>query len=112
MYPVFPGVTAWTVANVPSPAQRAVTIAYLLCAGNAGGVVGSYIYKEDEAPRYPTGFGTSFAFAAAGVVAALVLEFLLWTGNKRNAGVVETESGIGSADGRLARSQAQMKYAL
>lgn len=59
--------------------------------GNAGGVIGSFIYKENEAPKYPTGYGTSLAFAAAGIVAALVLEISLYTINKRNARLAEEE---------------------
>lgn len=82
MYPILPGVNAWNVCNIPDPHKRAVAIGYLICAGNAGGIIGSYIYRADEAPKYPTGYGTSFAFAAAGIVACLTLEFFLWTANK------------------------------
>lgn len=59
-------------------------IAFMISAGNCGGLVGSFIYLEREAPKYPTGFGSSFAFAAAGMVASLVLETRFWWVNKRN----------------------------
>ncbi|CAG8108327.1 unnamed protein product [Penicillium olsonii] len=85
MYPILPGVNAWNVCNIPNPHKRAVAIGYLICFGNAGGIVGSFIYKADERPQYPTGYGTSLAFTAAGIVAALVLEFSLWKANQRNA---------------------------
>ncbi|KAL8399501.1 hypothetical protein RB594_000038 [Gaeumannomyces avenae] len=91
MYPIFPGVNAWNVANQAGPAKRAVSIGLLVCTGNIGGVVGSYIYKDDEAPRYVTGFGTSLAFVASGIVAVVLLEFLLWRSNKRNAALTEDE---------------------
>ncbi|KAL8372591.1 hypothetical protein RB595_002097 [Gaeumannomyces hyphopodioides] len=91
MYPIFPGVNAWNVANQAGPAKRAVSIGLLVCTGNIGGVVGSYIYKDEEAPRYVTGFGTSLAFVASGVVAVVLLEFLLWKSNKRNAAMTEDE---------------------
>lgn len=84
MYPIFPGVNAWNVANSAGAAKRAISIGYLICAGNIGGVVGSYIYQESEAPRYPTGYGNSLGFASAGIVAMLVLEFGLWSSNRRN----------------------------
>jgi MFS family permease len=83
MYPILPGVNAWNVCNIPNPHKRAVAIGYLICVGNAGGIIGSYIYRAEEKPRYPTGYGTSLAFAAAGIVACLVLEFCLWNANKR-----------------------------
>lgn len=56
-----------------------------------GGITGSFIFIEKELPKYPTGFGASLGFAAAGVIAALLLEFLLWSSNKKNAGMTEAE---------------------
>lgn len=91
MYPILPGVNTWNVSNSPDPHRRAISIGYLICMGNAGGIIGSYIYKADEKPRYPTGYGTSLAFAAAGVFACFVLEGLLWKSNKRNARFTEDE---------------------
>ncbi|CEJ61549.1 Putative Permease of the major facilitator superfamily [Penicillium brasilianum] len=82
MYPILPGVNAWNVCNILDPHKRAVAIGYLICVGNAGGIIGSYIYQTREAPQYPTGYGTSLAFAAAGIVACLTLEFCLWRANK------------------------------
>ncbi|KAF7716716.1 MFS-type transporter [Penicillium ucsense] len=81
MYPILPGVNAWNVGNIPNPQKRAVAIGYLICFGNAGGIIGSYIYQSREAPRYPTGYGTSLAFAASGIVACLTLELCLWRAN-------------------------------
>ncbi|KAI4604411.1 hypothetical protein KJ359_000549 [Pestalotiopsis sp. 9143b] len=92
MYPIFPGVNAWNIANCAGAAKRAISIGYLVCAGNIGGVIGSYIYIDKEAPRYPTGYGNSLAFASVGIVAMLLLEFLLWSANKRNA--YESEEAI------------------
>lgn len=91
MYPILPGVNAWNVSNVVDPSRRAIAIAYLLAMGNAGGIIGSYIYIEKEKPKYPTGFGASFGFAAAGIVACLALEYCLWNSNKRNAKLTEEE---------------------
>ncbi|KAI2861557.1 hypothetical protein CBS63078_412 [Aspergillus niger] len=91
MYPILPGVNAWNVCNIVNPHKRAVAIGYLICVGNAGGIIGSYIYKSDEEPRYPTGYGTSLAFAAAGLVAALCLEFCLWRANKEKARLTVSE---------------------
>lgn len=92
MYPILPGVNAWNVSNIPHPRKRAVAIGYLICMGNAGGIIGSYIYRAEEKPKYPTGYGTSFAFAAAGVVACLTLEYLLWRGNLKKGRVTEDEA--------------------
>jgi hypothetical protein len=91
MYPILPGVNAWNVANTPNPVKRAIGIGYLICMGNVGGLIGSFIYKESEAPRYVTGYGNSFAFASAGIVGCLVLEFVLFKLNKRKAQFTEEE---------------------
>ncbi|KAH7317107.1 major facilitator superfamily domain-containing protein [Stachybotrys elegans] len=91
MYPILPGVNAWNVANTPGPTKRSVNIGLLICIGNIGGLIGSYIYLDSEAPRYPTGYGTSLSFAGAGIVAASLLEFLLARGNARKARMTEAE---------------------
>ena len=91
LYPILPGVQAWNIANCASPTKRAISIAFLIGAGNVGGVIGSFIYLDSEAPRYQTGYGTSLAFAATGIVAALSLEFLLKRSNAKNAAMTEEE---------------------
>ncbi len=58
-----------------------MSIGLLVCFGNIGGLIGSYIYVDREAPGYPTGYGTSLAFALAGIMAATLLEFLLQRSN-------------------------------
>jgi hypothetical protein len=70
--------------NLGGPAKRAMGIGYMTGIGNMGGIAGSFIFIEKEAPTYPVGFGASLGFAAAGVLAALTLEFILWTINKKN----------------------------
>ncbi|KAL3481779.1 major facilitator superfamily domain-containing protein [Aspergillus californicus] len=115
MYPILPGVNAWNVSNTPNPTKRAISIGYLICMGNVGGLIGSFIYKEDEAPRYVTGYGNSFAFAAAGILACLVLEGVLWRLNKGKAGMTEVEVHERYSDGELERLQERsplFKYTL
>lgn len=101
MYPILPGVNAWNVANLAGPRKRSIGIGWLICAGNIGGVIGSYIYIEDEAPKYPTGYGTSFAFASAGIVACMTLEFALWKINKKNARYTEEHIRVQYTDEQL-----------
>ena len=51
--------------------------------GNSGGFIGSWVFLNTESPSYPTGFGTSFAIAGAGIVCAIILEWLYSRHNKR-----------------------------
>ena len=55
-------------------------------------MIGSFIFVDSEAPKYQTGYGTSLAFAATGIVAAFTLEFLLKQSNTRNAAMTEEEA--------------------
>lgn len=77
--------------NLAGPAKRATGIGWLTGLGNMGGITGSFIFIQKEAPQYPTGFGSSLAFATAGVVACLVLELALWRINKKNERVSEAQ---------------------
>jgi len=55
------------------------------------GIVGSYIFLEREKPRYPTGFGTSLAFAVSGICAAMTVEYCYWRHNKKYENMTEEE---------------------
>ena len=103
MYPILPGVNAWNVANTPDPAKRSVNIGVLVAIGNVGGLIGSYIYIDSEAPKYPTGYGSSLAFVLAGLVAASLLEFILYRGNKKKALMDENEVRATYTDAELDR---------
>ncbi|KAE9571599.1 putative transporter [Colletotrichum fructicola] len=115
MYPILPGVNAWNVANTPSPTKRAISIGFLVCVGNIGGLIGSYIYMDKEAPRYPTGYGTSFGFASAGIIAVITLEALLYRRNKKKELMTEDEVRQRHSDeelDRMGEKSPLFKYAL
>lgn len=85
LYPILPGTNAWTSNNLAGARKHAMGIAFMISIGNTGGLVGSFIYLEKEAPKYPTGFGSSLGFAAAGIAASAALELRFWYVNRRNA---------------------------
>lgn len=87
VYPIVPGTNAWTANNLAGPAKRSIGIAFVVTVGNMGGFAGSWIFLDSEKPKYPTGFGTSLSIAAAGVAAALLLEYIYSKHNKRWAGM-------------------------
>ncbi|TDZ36759.1 putative transporter [Colletotrichum sidae] len=71
-------VNFWNVASTPSPTKRGISIGFILvCVGNIGGLISSYVYLQKEAPRYPTGYSISFRFVSAGIIAAITLELTL-----------------------------------
>ena len=91
VYPILPGCNAWTINNLANAEKRAMGIAFMICIGNLGGLPGSFIFLQRESPQYPTGFGTSLAFAAAGIVSALSLEYFYWSHNKNYENITEEE---------------------
>ena len=92
VYPIIPGCNTWTVNNLAGSDKRSIGIGYLVMQGNVGGLIASFIYIEKESPKYPTGFGTSLAFGAAGLVAALLLELSYGYHNKKYQGITVEEA--------------------
>lgn len=91
MYPIVPGCNAWTVNNLAGPEKRAFGVGFLITMTNVGGFIGSWIFVGNEAPEYPTGFGTCIAFAALGMCAASLVEYLYSRHNKKWEGVSREE---------------------
>jgi len=115
VYPILPGCNAWTINNLANAEKRAMGIAFMICIGNLGGLPGSFIFLSRESPQYPTGFGTSLAFAAAGIVSALTLEFFYWSHNKKYENTTEEEVKEKYTDeelDKLGNKSPLFKYAL
>lgn len=50
-----------------------------------GAIAGSNLFIAREAPKYPTGYGTSMAFTACGALMACFLRFAYGRENKKKA---------------------------
>lgn len=85
IYPTNPAGSAWISGNLAGPSKKAMGIALNICMGNLGGIVGSYIFLEAEAPGYPTGFGTGLAVVISAVLSSMLLEYSYWRLNKKRA---------------------------
>ncbi|KAL8859439.1 MAG: hypothetical protein Q9178_004117 [Gyalolechia marmorata] len=57
-----PLILIWLQNNLGGHYKRGIGAAMQVGLGNLGGIVASNIYLADQAPTYPTGFGTSIAF--------------------------------------------------
>ncbi|KAJ4181232.1 hypothetical protein NW755_011275 [Fusarium falciforme] len=57
----------------------------MIAIGNSGGIPGSYMYIQSEAPKYPTGFGVSLTAAGASILSAVALEIIYRNINKRRS---------------------------
>ena len=91
IYPIQPAGSSWASNNLAPSSRRAIGVAFNICIGNIGGVIGSYMYLESEKPKYYTGFGLSLAFGASGFIIAFLLEASYKWGNIRKGRMSEEE---------------------
>ncbi|RMJ03316.1 hypothetical protein CDV36_015157 [Fusarium kuroshium] len=91
IYPLLPGISAWTGNNLAPSWKRSIGLAWLLAAGNLGSIIGTNIFLDKEGPKYPTGYGTSLAIICLGMSTALIMEFFLWRSNKAKAQLSEVD---------------------
>lgn len=91
IYPAMPAATAWMGNNLAPASRRAVGLALNIAVGNTGGIMGSYMFFESDAPKYQIGFGLSLAFGLSGLVAALLAEVAYVWGNKKKAKLTPEE---------------------
>lgn len=91
IYPIQPAGSSWAANNLAPSNRRAIGVAFNICLGNVGGVIGSYMYLESEAPKYYTGFGLSLAFGASAFIIAFLLELSYKWGNSKKAKLTEDE---------------------
>ncbi|KAK5175408.1 uncharacterized protein LTR77_000547 [Saxophila tyrrhenica] len=91
IYPAAPALIAWVGNNSAPASRRAVALAFNICIGNIGGIMGSYMFFDSDAPAYNTGFGLSMAFAITGLTCAVVAELAYKRANSKKARVSEEE---------------------
>lgn len=89
IYPIQAAAASWNANNLAPSSRVAIGIALNNCVGNAGGIVGSFMYLQSEQPKYYTGFGLSLAFGATGLIVALLLEWIYIAANSRKAKIAE-----------------------
>ena len=91
IYPTHPATSSWTANNLAPANRRAIGLALNICIGNAGGIIGSFMYLDSEAPKYYTGFGLSLALGGSALFLVLFLELSYVWGNRRKAKMAEGE---------------------
>ncbi|OQE20156.1 hypothetical protein PENFLA_c017G01681 [Penicillium flavigenum] len=91
IYPTYPATASWAINNLAPSKRRAIGSALNICMGNTGGIIGSYMYLDQESPTYLTGFGLSLAFGVSGLLVACIVELSFVYANRRNGRLSETE---------------------
>ncbi|KAI0338694.1 MFS transporter [Trametopsis cervina] len=71
-----PPLLSWLTANLRNTGAATLSVPLNVSIGQIGQIVGVYIYKASEAPRYPTGHFTNAGFLIAGGVVTLILRYV------------------------------------
>ncbi|PIG79518.1 MFS transporter [Aspergillus arachidicola] len=91
IYPLLPGISAWTGNNLPQSWKRSIGLAWLLAAGNTGSFIGTNVFLERQAPHYTIGYGVSLGIIIMGIITSCILEFSLWFLNRTKKRISEIE---------------------
>lgn len=98
-YIVQPMVVSWVMNNASGHYKRAFTSGTMIGLGNAGGLVSSNVFFQEESPYYPTGYGTSLALLIlTGIAAVVFYAGLRWENARRAAGECDYRLQLPDAD--------------
>ncbi|KAF2466617.1 MFS general substrate transporter [Lindgomyces ingoldianus] len=86
-FPGGPGFLSWGMNNAAGPAVRAVSSAYIVTLGTAGGIVATWTYVSKDAPKYHTGHSINLGGQMGVLVlACLGIAYCTWENSQRDKG--------------------------
>ncbi|KAF2732798.1 MFS general substrate transporter [Polyplosphaeria fusca] len=86
-FPGGPGFLSWGLNNAGGPAMRAVSSAYIVTLGTAGGVLATWTYVVKDAPFYHKGHTINLSGQLAVLVLSLAgIAYCNWENKQRNRG--------------------------
>ncbi|CAN9311817.1 unnamed protein product [Alternaria alternata] len=86
-FPGGPGFLAWAANNAAGPAVRSVSTAYVVTLGTAGGILATWTYTSQDAPRYPTGHTINLAGQiCVCLLATFGIFYCKWENKQRDLG--------------------------
>ncbi|PIL34436.1 MFS general substrate transporter [Ganoderma sinense ZZ0214-1] len=78
-----PPLLSWLTANLRGTGAATLAVPLNVSIGQIGQIIGVYIYKANESPRYPTGHYTNAGFLLIGAFSVLGLRVMYIQRNKR-----------------------------
>ncbi|KAJ9640129.1 hypothetical protein H2204_003354 [Knufia peltigerae] len=78
-----PAVMAYQSNNIRGTWKRAFCSASLITLGGTGGIIGSLVYRAEDAPRYLPGIWASMGFCGFTIVLVGILSLHFWTLNRK-----------------------------
>lgn len=80
-YCAIPAIATLLMNNTPGAAKRQVAVAMQTTMGGIGGVIGSLIFRTQDAPHFRPGLYTAFGCMAVEII---LTSFLMWYFHKKN----------------------------
>lgn len=78
-----PCVLTWQANNIRGQWKRALCSATLVGSGGIGGIIGSTVFRSQDAPGYRPGIYATMIAAGLIIIISLVLNLKFWRANKR-----------------------------
>lgn len=83
LYSAMPSLVCWTSLNYGGHLRKAVGSGWQIGFGNIGGIVSTYIFLAEDAPRYVKGLAISMAFCGFAMFFAGALFAYYYKGNQK-----------------------------
>ncbi|KEF63294.1 uncharacterized protein A1O9_01271 [Exophiala aquamarina CBS 119918] len=83
VFPTIPILVMWNGNNIGGSVKRGVGIAMQVGTGNCGGIVASFIYRNQDKPRYLVGHGVLIGFISMTVSLTIIQYIVLGAINRR-----------------------------
>jgi predicted MFS family arabinose efflux permease len=99
IYPSCALVLAWPANNVSGQTKRAVASAMQISIGNIGAVIGTQVYRTENAPRFFVGHGLACAYLVGNLVVVSITWAVLKRENARKDGLQEERDGKEEGEG-------------
>lgn len=80
-----PCILTYQANNIRGQWKRALASATLVGSGGIGGIVGSTVFRDQDAPQYVPGIITTLLANGLIIVIVILLDFKFWRANKRAA---------------------------
>ena len=91
-----PAVMSFQANNLRGQWKRAFCSATLVGFGGIGGIVGSLVFREEDAPQYLPGMYTCIACASLNLILVAICDFAFWKKNQKadREGVILENYGV------------------
>lgn len=93
-YTAMPIIVCWFNMNLGGHHRRSVGSAWQVGFGNIGGIIASFAFLKDDAPKYIPGYSISIAFTILSIIACIVYGFGCYTANRKRDRETGNEHGL------------------